>query len=459
VRPAPGLVLGGRYRLTRLIAVGGMGEVWAAHDQSLQRDLAIKVLREEFAGDAGFLERFRTEARNAGSLSHEGIAALFDYGEQDGSAFLAMELVVGEPMSDLLEREPVLPPRRLLPILAQTALALHAAHTAGVVHRDVKPGNILITPTGKVKITDFGVSLSSNQVPMTATGMVMGTAQYLSPEQAVGGPATPASDMYALGIVAYEALVGHRPFTGPTAVDIAVAHVNTPVPPLPASVDRQIATLVMRLLAKDPSERPRSAAELAGMFDALVPQTPARGTPPVSIVPGRARSAAVPPGAGRPGGSASGTGADGRRRDGGRPTADGATRVRGSATPAAAGTGALPPSFDPRTGRPTDASRAPAPTYRVGGAHSHPTTRAHARVTRPARAGRHLVRWPLLVLAVLVVALLGAALADRLTGDTGSLVPFGSGGYARAADQGGMISPHVPGATAPDARTTTAKDA
>lgn len=464
MRPAPGLVLGGRYRLTRLIAVGGMGEVWAAHDQSLQRDLAIKVLREEFAGDAGFLERFRTEARNAGSLSHEGIAALFDYGEQDGSAFLAMELVVGEPMSDLLEREPVLPPRRLLPILAQTSLALHAAHTAGVVHRDVKPGNILITPTGKVKITDFGVSLSSNQVPMTATGMVMGTAQYLSPEQAVGGPATAASDMYALGIVAYEALVGHRPFTGPTAVDIAVAHVNTPVPPLPASVDRQIAALVMRLLAKDPAERPRSAAELAAMFDALVPQTPAGGTPPVSIVPGRARSAAPggaaaagrpPAGSGGPGGS----GGDDRRRDAGRPTADGATRVRGSAAPAPAGSGALPPSFDPRTGRPTDAPGAPAPTYRVGGAHSQPTTRAHARVTRPARAGKHLVRWPLLVLAVLVVALLGAALADRLTGDTGSLVPSGTTGYARAADEGGMISPHVPGATAPDARTTTAKDA
>jgi serine/threonine-protein kinase len=461
MRPALGLVLGGRYRLTRLIAVGGMGEVWAAHDQSLQRDLAIKVLREEFAGDAGFLERFRTEARNAGSLSHEGIAALFDYGEQDGSAFLAMELVVGEPMSDLLEREPVLPPRRLMPILAQTSLALHAAHTAGVVHRDVKPGNILITPTGKVKITDFGVSLSSNQVPMTATGMVMGTAQYLSPEQAVGGPATAASDMYALGIVAYEALVGHRPFTGPTAVDIAVAHVNTPVPPLPASVDRQIAALVMRLLAKDPSERPRSAAELAAMFDALVPQTPAGGTPPVSIVPGRSRSAAVPLGSSPGASTATGRpGAPGDpRRGAGRPTADGATRVRGSAAPAPAGPAAPPPSFDPRTGRPTDVPGAPAPTYRVGGAHSHPTTRAHARVARPVRSGKHLVRWPLLVLAVLVVALLGAALADRLTGDTGSLAPSGTTGYARAADEGGMISPHVPGATAPDARTTTAKDA
>ncbi|WP_454050502.1 protein kinase domain-containing protein [Cellulomonas sp. Marseille-Q8402] len=464
MRPAPGVVLGGRYRLTHQIAVGGMGEVWAAHDESLARDIAIKVLREEYAGDSGFLERFRTEARNAGSLSHAGIAALFDYGEQDGSAFLAMELIVGEPMSDLLEREPVLPPRRLLPILAQTARALHAAHEAGVVHRDVKPGNILITPTGKVKITDFGVSLSSNQVPMTATGMVMGTAQYLSPEQAVGGPATAASDLYALGIVAYEALVGHRPFTGPTAVDIAVAHVNTPVPPLPPSVDRQIAALVMRLLAKDPSQRPRDAEELARMFDALVPHTPAGGSAPVSIVPGR--SATPRPSAGSGGRPA----VDPARREraGSRPSEAGAMRVRGSSSTPADTTAAAPPSFDPRTGRPTGEqprSRRDdrTPTYRAtsarDGAHSQPTTRAHARIQAGAGNGRFHVRWPLLVLAVLVVALLGAALADRLTGDTGSLSPVSTAGYARADSEGGMIWRAQPGATAPDAQTTTAKDA
>lgn len=466
MRPAPGVVLGGRYRLTRQIAVGGMGEVWAAHDESLARDIAIKVLREEYAGDRGFLERFRTEARNAGSLSHAGIAALFDYGEQDGSAFLAMELILGEPMSDLLEREPVLPPRRLLPILAQTARALHAAHEAGVVHRDVKPGNILITPTGKVKITDFGVSLSSNQVPMTATGMVMGTAQYLSPEQAVGGPATAASDLYALGIVAYEGLVGHRPFTGPTAVDIAVAHVNTPVPPLPSSVDRQIASLVMRLLAKDPSQRPSSAEELARMFDALVPHTPAGGSAPVSIVPGRSGSARPGSGAGAAAGRApADSGSTGRARPTGpRPSEAGAMRVRGSessASPVVAD--AAPPSFDPRTGRPTgEQSRAGrAPTYRAtgSGAHSHPTTRAHARVQEGAGSGRFHVRWPLLVLAVLVVALLGAALAQSLTGDTGSAGPLSTPGYAQADTRGGMISEHATGATAPDARTTTAKDA
>ena len=175
-------------------------------------------------------ERLRTEARNSAALSHPNIAQMYDYGEQNSSGYLVMELVMGEPMADLLEREPVLMPSKLLPILSQTARALHAAHLAGVVHRDVKPGNILIEPRGGVKITDFGVSLAANQIPMTATGMVMGTAQYLSPEQAIGQAATGASDVYALGIVAYESVAGNRPFTGTTPVDIAVAHVNEKVP-------------------------------------------------------------------------------------------------------------------------------------------------------------------------------------------------------------------------------------
>ncbi|WP_052748389.1 serine/threonine-protein kinase [Cellulomonas sp. FA1] len=290
MRTAPGVALGGgRYRLLRRIAVGGMGEVWEANDDALARAVAVKVLRAEFAGDAGFLERFRTEARNSASLHHPHIAALFDYGEQDGSAYLVMELVVGEPLSDLLEREPVLAPQRLLPVLAQTARGLHAAHLAGVVHRDVKPGNILLARSGKVKITDFGVSLASNQKTMTATGMVMGTAQYLSPEQAVGRPATPLSDLYSLGVVAYEALAGKRPFTGPTAVDIAVAHVNDPVPPLPAAVDRKLAALVLRLLSKEPSERPASGEELAALLDQLVPRTPPSGVAVLVSKPTRAR--------------------------------------------------------------------------------------------------------------------------------------------------------------------------
>jgi serine/threonine-protein kinase len=276
MRPVEGLALGDRYRLTRRIAVGGMGEVWVADDTFLGREVAVKVLREEYTGQEDFLARLRTEARNSAALSHPNIAQMYDYGEQAGTGYLVMELVVGEPLADLLEREPVLAPKRLLPILAATARGLHAAHEAHVVHRDVKPGNILLEhPTrasgGRttVKITDFGVSLAANQAPMTAAGMVMGTAQYLSPEQAVGQPATPLSDVYALGVVAYEATAGKRPFTGVTPVDIAVAHVNNPVPPLPSSVHPGLSAVIMRMLEKDPSLRPVSAGALADELDGL----------------------------------------------------------------------------------------------------------------------------------------------------------------------------------------------
>lgn len=267
--PAEGLLLGGRYTLVRRIAIGGMGEVWVANDGALHREVAVKVLRAEYAGNEDFLARLRTEARNSAALSHPNIAQMYDYGEQQESGYLVMEMVIGEPMADLLEREPVIALPRLLPILAQTARGLHAAHVAGVVHRDIKPGNILLDRSGEVKITDFGVSLAANQVPMTATGMVMGTAQYLSPEQAIGQAATGASDVYALGIVAYESVAGRRPFTGKTPVDIAVAHVNETVPPLPAAVHRDLAALIMKMLEKDPAERPRTAAAVGQAMDEL----------------------------------------------------------------------------------------------------------------------------------------------------------------------------------------------
>jgi serine/threonine-protein kinase len=276
MRPVRALLLGDRYRLVRQVAVGGMGEVWVADDSALGREVAVKVLREEYTGQEDFLKRLRTEARNSAALSHPNIAQMYDYGEQEGTGYLVMELVLGGPLADLLEREPVLSPRRLLPILAQTARGLHHAHQAGVVHRDVKPGNILLEHADRtaaagpvVKITDFGVSLAANQAAMTATGMVMGTAQYLSPEQAVGKLATPLSDIYALGVVAYEATAGKRPFTGATPVDIAIAHVNNPVPPLPSTVHPELAGLITQLLDKDPARRPGSAGGLADDLDTL----------------------------------------------------------------------------------------------------------------------------------------------------------------------------------------------
>ncbi|PPL19793.1 serine/threonine-protein kinase [Microterricola pindariensis] len=269
MRPTTGLTFGGRYELLSRIAIGGMGEVWQATDLVIGRQVAIKILKDEYLGDPGFLERFRAEARHAALVNHEGIANVFDYGEEEGSAFLVMELVPGEALSTILEREHVLPTDKVLDIVAQTASALHAAHAAGLVHRDIKPGNLLITPDGRVKITDFGIARIADQVPLTATGQVMGTVQYLSPEQASGHPASPTTDIYSLGIVAYEALAGRRPFTGESQVAIAMAQINEAPPELPLTVSEPVRNLVFACIAKNPAERPASAAHLARAATAL----------------------------------------------------------------------------------------------------------------------------------------------------------------------------------------------
>jgi serine/threonine-protein kinase len=240
-----------------------MGEVWQAVDKVIERNVAIKILKEEYLGDKAFRERFRAEARHAALVNHEGIASVYDFGEEEGSAYLVMELVPGEALSTIIERERFLSAERVLDIVAQTASALHAAHQAGLVHRDVKPGNLLITPDGRVKITDFGIARAVDQVPLTATGQVMGTVQYLSPEQASGKSANALTDIYSLGIVAYEALAGKRPFTGESQVAIAMAHIKTPPPPLPESIPLAVRNLILACLAKKPERRPTSARQLA----------------------------------------------------------------------------------------------------------------------------------------------------------------------------------------------------
>jgi eukaryotic-like serine/threonine-protein kinase len=269
MRPTQGVSFGGRYELQSRIAIGGMGEVWEATDHVIGRTVAIKILKDEYMGDPGFLERFRAEARHAALVNHEGIASVFDYGEENGSAFLVMELVPGEALSTILEREGSLSTDKTLDIVAQTSAALQAAHAAGLVHRDIKPGNLLITPDGRVKITDFGIARIADQVPLTATGQVMGTVQYLSPEQASGHPASPATDIYSLGIVAYECLAGKRPFTGESQVAIAMAQINEQPPPLPPTVAVPVQNLVMAMIAKKPEDRPASAAAVARAATAL----------------------------------------------------------------------------------------------------------------------------------------------------------------------------------------------
>lgn len=306
MRPSVGQVFGSRYELLSRIAIGGMGEVWKANDTVIGRTVAIKILKEEYLGDPGFRERFRAEARHAALVNHEGIANVFDYGEEDGSAYLVMELVPGEALSSILEREKILPATRVLHIVAQTAAALHAAHQAGLVHRDIKPGNLLITPDGGVKITDFGIARLADQVPLTATGQVMGTVQYLAPEQAGGKPASPATDIYSLGIVAYEALAGKRPFRGESQVAIAMAQIKETPPELPASIPEAVRKLVMSCMAKKPEGRPASAHDLAqaalalargdddealalipGHTELLQPQTTTTGGTPVVDTPAK----------------------------------------------------------------------------------------------------------------------------------------------------------------------------
>jgi serine/threonine-protein kinase len=296
--PTQGDVVGGRYRLLDLVAVGGMGEVWRAQDDVLARTVAVKLLKREFSGDGDFLTRFRAEARHAAGLTHPHIAGVFDYGESDGAAYLVMELVPGEPFSAELARDGRISPERVLSVVEQAAGGLGAAHAAGLVHRDVKPGNLLITPDGQVKITDFGIARAGDQVPLTATGQVMGTAQYLAPEQATGRGATPASDVYALGVVAYEALAGRRPFVADSPIALALAHVNDVPPPLPDDVPPAVRDLVVAAMSKNPAERPADGAALAAAAAAAaqgISLAPPAAAPTVAYAAPTSSLAAVAP--------------------------------------------------------------------------------------------------------------------------------------------------------------------
>ncbi|HWE90812.1 MAG TPA: serine/threonine-protein kinase [Pseudonocardiaceae bacterium] len=275
-----GQLLAQRYRLTRRIAVGGMGEVWEGADTRLDRKVAVKVLKPELCGNAEFLHRFRAEARTTASLNHPGIAATHDYGETastpDGpedTAYLVMELVEGEPLSAILARVGRLPADTTLNVLEQAGNALQAAHERGYVHRDVKPGNIMVSTAADgavtVKLTDFGIAKAADSVPVTRSGMVMGTAHYIAPEQAVGQEAEPGSDVYSLAVVGYECLVGHRPFLNENAVTVAMMHIRDVPPPLPSDVPPGIRALIEATMTKDPRQRYASGGEFAAAAAAV----------------------------------------------------------------------------------------------------------------------------------------------------------------------------------------------
>lgn len=271
-----GAMLTDRYRLSHRIAVGGMGEVWEALDTRLDRQVAVKVLKAELSGDPEFAQRFRAEARTTASLNHPGIAGVHDYGEtattvggHADTAFLVMELVAGEPLSAVIAQRGRLPADETLDIIEQAGNALQAAHQRGLVHRDVKPGNILITADGTVKLTDFGIAKAVDAAPVTRTGMVMGTAHYISPEQASGADAGPASDVYSLGVVGYECLAGQRPFQSDSAVTVAMMHIRDAPPPLPPDVPNGVRSLIEATLSKDPKQRYATGGELSRAASAV----------------------------------------------------------------------------------------------------------------------------------------------------------------------------------------------
>ena len=262
-RLEPGLLLSERYRLVRRVASGGMADVWAAEDEVLQRDVAVKVMRPDPDHEELFALRFRDEALHSAGLIHTNIATLFDYGEDDGVAFLVMELVDGKPLSTIIGERGRVDPDQVRSIVGQCALALGVAHEAKVVHRDVKPANILVREDGLVKLTDFGIARALDASGHTRAGDLLGTPSYISPEQALGRPATGASDLYALGVVAHEALSGAKPFDKPTPIATAMSHLHEPPPPLPDDVPEDLAGVIEHLLEKDPRDRPENARAVA----------------------------------------------------------------------------------------------------------------------------------------------------------------------------------------------------
>jgi serine/threonine-protein kinase len=258
-----GFILGDRYRLESRIASGGMADVWAGNDEVLKRTVAIKIMRPDSKHEKLFALRFRDEAVHSAGLNHNNIATVFDYGEDDGLAYLVMELVAGEPLSAILRERAPLPAAEVRSILGQAALALAVAHEARVIHRDVKPANILVRPDGVVKLTDFGIARALDASGHTQHGEMLGTPNYISPEQAMGQPATGSSDLYALGVVGHEMLSGSRPFDRGTPIATALSHVNESPPPLPDDVPDDLEQVIQDCLQKSPADRPPNAAAVA----------------------------------------------------------------------------------------------------------------------------------------------------------------------------------------------------
>jgi eukaryotic-like serine/threonine-protein kinase len=296
-----GAVLLGRYRLERRVAAGGMGAVFEGIDERLHRRVAVKVLREEFSDDPRFVERFRREARAVALLSHPHIARVYDYGEEGGRPFIIMELVPGHDLAHVLSIEAPLNVDRAVNIGTQLCEALGHAHSSGVIHRDVKPANIIVADGDQIRVTDFGIARAVGDSTLTATGSIMGTANYLSPEQAQGHALTPASDLYSVGVVLYEMLTGTVPLTADSDIAVAMRHMNEDVPPpsaLNPRVPPQLDAVVAHATQRAPTDRARSAQELADSLREVAsagPQIRGSFSRDRTLVAGRRAAASPPP--------------------------------------------------------------------------------------------------------------------------------------------------------------------
>jgi eukaryotic-like serine/threonine-protein kinase len=497
---SPGVQLNGRYRLDERIAGGGMGDVWRGTDEVLGRTVAVKILLPALLDEPGFAERFRGEARTMANINHPGVVDVYDFGSDDSTAYLVMEYVEGDALSTTLGRVGRLTPARTMALVAQAADALHAAHEKGIVHRDVKPGNLLVRPNGTLVLTDFGIARSALVGQLTVAGSVLGTASYISPEQAAGGVATPASDVYALGVVAYQCLAGRRPFDGDTPLEIAMKHVRDTPPPLPADTPPAVRAIVERAMAKDPPARWASAAQLAtvarqaaatlngqaapgpagpAQARAAAPPHSARVPAPPPVANGRAVSPpangravsppaggrAVSPPAGGPAGSAPAGGRAVSPPAGGRAVSPPAGGPAGSA-PAGGRAGSPPngqaasPGRGGRPGSPPPVSR-PAPLPPRGSSRPAPpswptlppATRAMTQPSYPygpsgagPRSGSRTM-W-LIILAVIlafVVVACSGLIAYRLANgandaDRNGRQDSGSGGAATQTTPGGAVA-------------------
>ena len=260
---APGVKLGDRYRLDERIGAGGMGEVWRATDELLGRTVAVKVMLPAMLDEPGFVRRFFAEARAMASVNHPGVVAIHDFRGDADSAFLVMEYVQSESLSQTLGRIGQFSPAAAMDLLAQAASALQAAHDRGIVHRDIKPGNLLMRADGSVVLTDFGIARTQDHTSLTTAGAILGTPSYLAPEQVIGHPASFVSDLYGLGLVAYECLAGRRPFEGESPFAVAMQRVWEQPRELGDDIPPQVAAVVERALAKEPAERWQTAGELA----------------------------------------------------------------------------------------------------------------------------------------------------------------------------------------------------